>query len=73
MSVGLLILNRHGKTGGSGRVGSVQVGSIRLLVKRVARQKRVILSELKRVRVNRVACWVGLVDPYFSHEFFFNK
>ena len=48
----------------------VRVGSIGLRVKRVTGQKQVILSGLKRVRVNRVASRLGLgrVDPYFSHE-----
>ena len=54
------VVSRHGKMGGA---GSGQVNRVTSHW-----SKWVILSGLKRIRVNRVA---GRIDPYFSHEFFF--
>ena len=54
------VVSRHGKTGGA---GSGQVNRVTSHW-----SKWVILSGLKRIRVNR---FVGRIDPYFSHEFFF--
>ena len=58
----LRVPGRHGKMGGSNQVRVKLIG---------LQVKRVILSGLKQVRVNRDR--LGQVDPYFSQDFFFFK